>query len=215
MGSDPTISSTLLSHAAGLSTASVVLMVPLRNVLLWKILTPKGESQTARPLQRGLWRERDGKCCFHSFNSFKGHFTSRRFHWDDFFSSLVLQPCQMPITAKQQICQFSAIIGRLIKLTVRWLKLCCLVWALSVIYSSRWDLHIYDLNHTLPNCFPAGKEKISNAIIFMLTGITWGERKSNTKMLVGEIARRSLTVRNLQKFYLFSGILVSAWETCP
>lgn len=78
-GSDPTSSSTFLSHAAGLSPASVALMGPLRAQLLQKALTPKGESQTARPLQRSLQRERDGKRCSHSFNSFRGHFASRRF----------------------------------------------------------------------------------------------------------------------------------------
>lgn len=84
---------------AGLSTASAALMVPLKTLLLWKTLTAEGESQAARPLQHGLQREQGGKCCSPSFNSFEGHSAPRRFGWDDFFSSLVLQPCQMPITA--------------------------------------------------------------------------------------------------------------------
>lgn len=114
-----------VSHAAGLSTASAALMVPLRNLLLWKTLTAEGESQAARPLQHGLQRERDGKChgmgnaaltaSIHLNPAPKGLTEMISFpHW---FCSHVKCP-------SEQICQFPAITGTLTKLTVPWLRLC-------------------------------------------------------------------------------------------
>lgn len=78
-----------LQHVV-LYAASAVLMVPLRNQLLQKTLTPKGESQTARPLQHSLLlREGNRKHCSYSFNSFKELCASRRFHEGSFFLYLV------------------------------------------------------------------------------------------------------------------------------
>lgn len=159
MGSDPTTASLSLSRSRSehsiCCTDGAFKEPPSVENIDSRRRKPSCTPTAARPPEGTGWEmPRDGKCCSHSFNPFKS--CTKRFDWDDFFSSLVLQPCQMSIRADLPVPCYHRYIDKTHSAMAQ------VVWVGAGFWlqyrQNQWDLHIYDLDHSLPNCFPAGKQ---------------------------------------------------------